>query len=67
VDYLAFKHGKTIVEKQLILQRIANIVIDLYGMTAVLSRVSSDMPNRTPAQLEHEKKLAKLFCLVRLV
>ena len=65
VDYLAVKYGKGITEKQLLLQRVANIVIDLYGMAAVLSRVSSHMPNRPIEVLEHEKKLAKLFCVVR--
>ena len=65
VDYLAVKYGKSITEKQLLLQRVANVIIDLYGMTAVISRVSSAMPNRTEAQLVHEKNIAKLFCKVR--
>ncbi len=40
---------------------MANIAIDLYGMTAVLSRVSSNtIPNRSPEVLAHEKDLARL-------
>lgn len=31
---------QTIVEEQLVLKRVANILINLYGMTAVLSRAS---------------------------
>lgn len=32
--------SQTIVEEQLVLKRVANILINLYGMTAVLSRAS---------------------------
>lgn len=31
---------QTIVEEQMVLKRVANILINLYGMTAVLSRAS---------------------------
>ncbi len=46
---------------------VANIAIDLYGMTATLSRVSSPLPGRTEEVLKHEKDLARLFCKVRIV
>lgn len=32
--------SQTIVEEQMVLKRVANILINLYGMTAVLSRAS---------------------------
>ena len=32
--------SQTIVEEQLILKRVANVLINLYGMTAVLSRAT---------------------------
>lgn len=32
--------SQTIVEEQLVLKRVANVLINLYGMTAVLSRAS---------------------------
>lgn len=34
------RHGKKITEKQIELRRMADVVIDLYAMTAVLSRAS---------------------------
>ncbi|XP_052586835.1 complex I assembly factor ACAD9, mitochondrial isoform X2 [Peromyscus californicus insignis] len=40
VETLLLRFGKTIVEEQLVLKRVANILINLYGMTAVLSRAS---------------------------
>ena len=35
--------SQTIVEEQLVLKRVANVLINLYGMTAVLSRASRSM------------------------
>lgn len=35
--------SQTIVEEQMVLKRVANILINLYGMTAVLSRASRSM------------------------
>ncbi|XP_059544326.1 complex I assembly factor ACAD9, mitochondrial isoform X3 [Myotis daubentonii] len=40
VETLLLRFGKTIVEEQMVLKRVANILINLYGMTAVLSRAS---------------------------
>ncbi|XP_054406548.2 complex I assembly factor ACAD9, mitochondrial isoform X3 [Pongo abelii] len=40
VETLLLRFGKTIMEEQLVLKRVANILINLYGMTAVLSRAS---------------------------
>ncbi|XP_036594980.1 complex I assembly factor ACAD9, mitochondrial [Trichosurus vulpecula] len=40
VEVLLRRFGKTIVEEQLAMKRIANIVINLYAMSAVLSRAS---------------------------
>uniref|UniRef100_A0A4W5KJK8 ACAD9/ACADV-like C-terminal domain-containing protein n=1 Tax=Hucho hucho TaxID=62062 RepID=A0A4W5KJK8_9TELE len=40
VENLLYRYGKTIVEEQLILKRVADILINLYAMTAVLSRSS---------------------------
>ncbi|XP_036301434.1 complex I assembly factor ACAD9, mitochondrial isoform X3 [Pipistrellus kuhlii] len=43
VETLLLRFGKTIVEEQMVLKRVANILINLYGMTAVLSRASRSM------------------------
>ncbi|XP_060017021.1 complex I assembly factor ACAD9, mitochondrial isoform X1 [Lagenorhynchus albirostris] len=61
VETLLLRFGKTIVEEQLVLKRVANILINLYGMTAVLSRASRSM--RVGLQNhDHEVLLANIFC-----
>ncbi|XP_036099262.1 complex I assembly factor ACAD9, mitochondrial isoform X1 [Molossus molossus] len=61
VETLLLRFGKTIVEEQLVLKRVANILINLYGMTAVLSRASRSV--RTGLRNhDHEVLLANMFC-----
>ncbi|XP_030615291.1 acyl-CoA dehydrogenase family member 9, mitochondrial isoform X2 [Delphinapterus leucas] len=61
VETLLLRFGKTIVEEQLVLKRVANILINLYGMTAVLSRASRSI--RVGLQNhDHEVLLANIFC-----
>ncbi|XP_013913451.1 PREDICTED: acyl-CoA dehydrogenase family member 9, mitochondrial [Thamnophis sirtalis] len=40
VENLLMRFGKTIVDEQLVLKKVADIVINLYAMTAVISRAS---------------------------
>uniref|UniRef100_A0A667ZVB6 Acyl-CoA dehydrogenase family, member 9 n=1 Tax=Myripristis murdjan TaxID=586833 RepID=A0A667ZVB6_9TELE len=40
VESLLYRYGKTIVDEQLVLKRVADVLINLYAMTAVLSRAS---------------------------
>uniref|UniRef100_A0A1A8BQI3 Complex I assembly factor ACAD9, mitochondrial n=1 Tax=Nothobranchius kadleci TaxID=1051664 RepID=A0A1A8BQI3_NOTKA len=40
VEMLLHRYGKTIVDEQLALKKVADVVINLYAMTAVLSRAS---------------------------
>ena len=40
-DVILRRHGKTVLEKQLALERLANVAIDLFVGLCVLSRVSS--------------------------
>ncbi|XP_042526283.1 complex I assembly factor ACAD9, mitochondrial [Dipodomys spectabilis] len=62
VETLLLRFGKTIVEEQLVLKRVANILINLYGMTAVLSRASRSI--RTGLRNhDHEVLLANMFCV----
>ncbi|XP_008839995.1 acyl-CoA dehydrogenase family member 9, mitochondrial [Nannospalax galili] len=62
VETLLLRFGKTIVEEQLVLKRVANILINLYGMTAVLSRASRSI--RIGLQNhDHEVLLANMFCV----
>ncbi|XP_019573119.1 complex I assembly factor ACAD9, mitochondrial isoform X2 [Rhinolophus sinicus] len=61
VETLLLRFGKTIVEEQMVLKRVANILINLYGMTAVLSRASRSMRVGLRNH-DHEVLLANIFC-----
>ncbi|KAK2492996.1 hypothetical protein MC885_016658 [Smutsia gigantea] len=62
VETLLLRFGKTIVEEQLVLKRVANILINLYGMTAVLSRASRSI-RLGLRNHDHEVLLANIFCM----
>ncbi|XP_048212338.1 complex I assembly factor ACAD9, mitochondrial [Perognathus longimembris pacificus] len=62
VETLLLRFGKTIVEEQLVLKRVANILINLYGMTAVLSRASRSI-RLGLRNHDHEVLLANMFCV----
>lgn len=62
VETLLLRFGKTIVEEQLVLKRVANILINLYGMTAVLSRASRAI-RLGLRNHDHEVLLATTFCV----
>nr|XP_046236307.1 complex I assembly factor ACAD9, mitochondrial [Scatophagus argus] len=61
VESLLYRYGKTIVDEQLVLKRVADVLINLYAMTAVLSRatrsISIGLRNH-----DHEVLLANTFC-----
>ncbi|XP_065790081.1 complex I assembly factor ACAD9, mitochondrial isoform X2 [Muntiacus reevesi] len=61
VETLLLRFGKTIVEEQLVLKRVANVLINLYGMTAVLSRASRSI-RLGLRDHDHEVLLANIFC-----
>ncbi|KAI0224085.1 Very long-chain specific acyl-CoA dehydrogenase, mitochondrial [Lamellibrachia satsuma] len=61
VEQLLIKYGKGIVEKQFLLNRLANSAIDIYGMVAVLSRTTRSLNNGV-ATSEHEVMLCDTFC-----
>jgi len=60
VEKVLMKHGKEIVGRGFVLQRIANMAIDLYAMAAVISRVDTKIKNGEP--VERDLPLAKYFC-----
>uniref|UniRef100_A0A7N9CYY1 Complex I assembly factor ACAD9, mitochondrial n=1 Tax=Macaca fascicularis TaxID=9541 RepID=A0A7N9CYY1_MACFA len=62
VETLLLRFGKTITEEQLVLKRVANILINLYGMTAVLSRASRSIRIGLRNH-DHEVLLANTFCV----
>uniref|UniRef100_A0A2K5QUM1 ACAD9/ACADV-like C-terminal domain-containing protein n=1 Tax=Cebus imitator TaxID=2715852 RepID=A0A2K5QUM1_CEBIM len=61
VETLLLRFGKTIGEEQLVLKRVANILINLYGMTAVLSQASLSICIGL-CKHDHEVLLASTFC-----
>ncbi|KAM9681691.1 complex I assembly factor ACAD9, mitochondrial [Dama dama] len=61
VETLLLRFGKTIVEEQLVLKRVANVLINLYGMAAVLSRASRSI-RLGLRDHDHEVLLANIFC-----
>ncbi|KAK7102634.1 complex I assembly factor ACAD9, mitochondrial-like [Littorina saxatilis] len=61
VEGILTRYGNNVIEQQLDLERLANIVIDLYGMTAVLSRASRSYCIGL-RNVDHEVMLARTFC-----
>ncbi|KAM3915331.1 complex I assembly factor ACAD9, mitochondrial [Leptodactylus fuscus] len=61
VESLLYRFGKTIVDEQLALKRVADILINLYAMTAVISRASRSI-SMGLRNHDHEVLLANLFC-----
>ncbi|XP_048877503.1 complex I assembly factor ACAD9, mitochondrial [Brienomyrus brachyistius] len=61
VESLLYRYGKTIVDEQLVLKRVADVLINLYAMTAVLSRASRSISIGLRHH-DHEVLLANTFC-----
>ncbi|XP_061688251.1 complex I assembly factor ACAD9, mitochondrial isoform X3 [Syngnathoides biaculeatus] len=61
VESLLFRYGKTIVDEQLILKKVADVLINLYAMTAVLSRCSRSI-RLGLRNHNHEMLLTNTFC-----
>jgi acyl-CoA dehydrogenase family member 9 len=61
VERLLRHHGKSIIDEQMLIARIADVAIDLYAMVAVVSRATQALEqNRKSAA--HETLLARVFC-----
>ncbi|KAI3369624.1 hypothetical protein L3Q82_025336, partial [Scortum barcoo] len=61
VESMLYRYGKTIVDEQLILKRVADVLINLYAMTAVLSRASRSISIGLRNH-DHEVLLTNTFC-----
>ncbi|XP_061743730.1 complex I assembly factor ACAD9, mitochondrial [Nerophis ophidion] len=61
VENLLYRFGKSIVDEQLILKRVADVLINLYAMTAVLSRCSRSI-SLGLRNFDHEVLLTNTFC-----
>jgi acyl-CoA dehydrogenase family protein 9 len=56
------KYRKDIINQEFQLERISDMVIDLYAVAAVLSRLNSDLKKREPEQVERQLVIGKAFC-----
>lgn len=61
VQNVLYRYGKTLVDEQLILKKVADILINLYAMTAVLSRASRSICIGLRNH-DHEVLLTNTFC-----
>jgi len=61
VEAILIKYGKNVVNEQLVLKRIADSAIDLFGMAATTARATRSLREGTPSA-EHEAKLTLAFC-----
>jgi acyl-CoA dehydrogenase family protein 9 len=56
------KYGKEIINKEIIQRRIADAIIDLYGMVATISRVDSCIQEKSEENCQREIYLCNTFC-----
>ncbi|XP_063147884.1 complex I assembly factor ACAD9, mitochondrial isoform X1 [Candoia aspera] len=61
VENLLMRFGKTLVDEQMVLKKVADVVINLYAMTAVISRASRAICIGLNNH-DHEVLLANIFC-----
>jgi alkylation response protein AidB-like acyl-CoA dehydrogenase len=61
VDLLLRRHGKKIIDEQMLLERVADVAIDLYAMIAVVARATRTLEQDRP-HADHEALLASTFC-----
>ena len=61
VTKVIVKHKENVIEKQLILDRLATISTYLYTMTAVLSRLDSELMNKKLKETDSDFQVAKLY------
>src|SRR4029077_9497738 len=62
-DRAITKYRRAIVDRQLVLERLANMAIDLYATAATISRTQHLIEEKTAAGAQHEIALCDLFCV----
>jgi hypothetical protein len=60
-DRVLRKHGRKIIDKQLATKRLADIMIDLFSLACVLSRVDSSIRKNGAKKAEREIQIARSF------
>lgn len=61
VESLLVKYGKSVVDEQFLLNRLANAAIEIYAMTVVLSRASRSLEHNL-VSAKHEMMLCQVVC-----
>jgi acyl-CoA dehydrogenase family protein 9 len=61
VEKALIEHGKGIIEKQILQERMANAAIDIYLATAVLSRVTTVIARSGVEAAAHDLDAARIF------
>ncbi len=62
VDRILRKHGKAIIEKQFATRRLADIMIDLFALACVISRVSTSITENGKDKAGKEMEILQVFC-----
>ena len=60
-DRILRKHQKRIIEKQFALRRLADVMIDMFVLACVLSRVTAAIEAKGPDASVHEQEIANVF------
>jgi alkylation response protein AidB-like acyl-CoA dehydrogenase len=62
-DRAIVRHREKIVDRQLVLERLANMAIDLFATACVIARTQSLIDDRGVESCEREIRLCDLFCV----
>jgi len=62
-DRVIVRHGEKIVDNQFVLERLANMAIDLFATAAVIARTQSLIDDRGVEVCDREIALCDLFCV----
>jgi len=60
-DRILRKHGKKIIGEQLATRRLADIMVDLFALAAMLARVSTRIEDHGEASAEMERQIVRAF------
>ncbi len=62
-DRVILRHRENIIERQLVLERLANMAIDLFATACVIARTQSLIDERGVEKCDREIALCDLFCV----
>ena len=62
LQIMVWRHGKKIVDRQFQMERIANVMIDLYAQVATISRATAAIEKRGEEAAKKDLAVARWFC-----